>query len=77
LINRDWGFDLAKVRPRIDIWHGEADVNVPIGAAKYLRDRLPHTNATFFPREGHFFILKYWEKILSALVNEQFEDKLE
>ena len=77
LINRDWGFDLASVRPRIDIWHGEADVNVPIGAAKYLRDRLPHANATFLPKEGHFFILKYWEKILSALVNERFEDKLE
>lgn len=70
LINRDWGFDLACVMPRIDIWHGEKDVNVPIGAAKYLRDTLPHTHATFLPGEGHFFILKYWEEILSALVYE-------
>ena len=71
LINRDWGFDLACVKPRIDIWHGEADVNVPIGAAKYLHNILPHTHTTFFPNEGHFFILKYWGKILSALVYEQ------
>jgi len=71
LINRDWGFDLTCIRPRIDIWHGEADVNVPIGAAKYLREILPHTHATFLPAEGHFFILKYWEKILSALVYER------
>ena len=71
LINLDWGVDLACVRPRIDIWHGEADVNVPIGAAKYLRDMLPHTQATFFPGKGHFFIWKYWEEILSALVYER------
>jgi pimeloyl-ACP methyl ester carboxylesterase len=71
LINRDWGFDLACVRPRIEIWHGEADVNVPIGAAKYLRAMLPNTHATFLPNEGHFFILKYWEDILLALVYEQ------
>lgn len=71
LINRDWGFDLACIKPRIDIWHGEADVNVPIGAAKYLCEMLPHTHATFLPDEGHFFLLKYWEKILSALVYER------
>lgn len=29
LVNGDWGFDLQEVKPRIDIWHGEADVNVP------------------------------------------------
>lgn len=71
LINREWGFDLAEIKQRIDIWHGEADVNVPIGAARYLRDKLPHARATFLPGEGHFFLLKYWEKILSELVYQQ------
>jgi pimeloyl-ACP methyl ester carboxylesterase len=69
LINRDWGFYLAMIKPRIDIWHGEADVNVPIGAAKYLSDRLPNVRATYLPGEGHFFLPKYWEKILLALVD--------
>ena len=68
LVNQEWGFDLACVSPRIDIWHGEADVNVPVQAAKYLHDKLPHTRATYLPGEGHFFILKRWEEILSALV---------
>lgn len=69
LINRDWGFDLTMIKPRIDIWHGEADVNVPIGAAKYLCDRLPHVRATYLPAEGHFFLHKYWHSILSSLVD--------
>ncbi len=59
----------SSVRPRIDVWHGEADVNVPIHAAKYLCDLLPHTRATFLPGEGHFFLFNRWEQVLSALVS--------
>jgi pimeloyl-ACP methyl ester carboxylesterase len=70
LVNRDWGFDLKGVTPRIDIWHGEADVNVPIGSSMYLRDMLPHQRTVFLPGEGHFFILKYWDRILAALVQD-------
>jgi pimeloyl-ACP methyl ester carboxylesterase len=69
LINQEWGFDLAGVSPRIDIWHGEADVNVPIHAARYLYDALPNARANFLPGEGHFLIFNHWEEILSALVN--------
>lgn len=67
LVNQEWGFDLASVKPRIDIWHGEADVNVPIHAGEYLRDALPHARATFLPGAGHFFVLNRWEEILTAL----------
>jgi pimeloyl-ACP methyl ester carboxylesterase len=68
LITQEWGFDLATIKPRIDIWHGEADVNVPIGAARYLQNTLPHTRATFLPGEGHFLLLKNWWRILSELI---------
>lgn len=70
LINREWGFDPAGVKPRIDIWHGEADVNVPVHAARYLGERLPHNRVTLLPGEGHFFLLRCWGQILSALVEE-------
>jgi pimeloyl-ACP methyl ester carboxylesterase len=68
LINRDWGFDLTMIKPRVDIWHGTEDVNVPIGAAKHLQERLPHARPNYLSGEGHFFLLKYWGKILSNLV---------
>jgi pimeloyl-ACP methyl ester carboxylesterase len=71
LVNREWGFDLESVRPRIDIWHGEVDVNVPIHAGEYLRDRLPDRRAFFLAGAGHFFFLTRWEEILSELVHEE------
>ena len=71
LVNQEWGFDLESVKPRIDIWHGETDVNVPIHAGKYLRKVLPNTRTTFLPGEGHFFLLRRWEEVLSALVYEE------
>ncbi len=68
LINREWGFNLRDVSPRIEIWQGEADVNVPVHAGRYLQTSLPNNRATFVPGEGHFLIFKHWEEILTALV---------
>ncbi len=68
LINRQWGFDLAGVKPRIDIWHGEADVNVPVHAARYLQETLPHTRLTLLPGKGHFYLFTCWLDVLAGLV---------
>ena len=65
LINRDWGFNLSEIQPHIDIWHGEMDVNVPVEAARYLQATLPNPSLHILPSEGHFFLLKRWEQILS------------
>jgi pimeloyl-ACP methyl ester carboxylesterase len=69
LINRDWGFDPAGIEVRIDIWHGEADVNVPVHAARYLADQIPDNRLTLIPNAGHFMVMTRWEEILSALVS--------
>jgi pimeloyl-ACP methyl ester carboxylesterase len=69
LINRDWGFELSAIRPRIAIWQGEADVNVPAHAARYLDELIPHSYATFMPGAGHFFLFSRWEEILSSLAS--------
>ena len=67
LINQDWGFDLSGVRPRIDIWHGDADVNVPVHAARYMGDILENVRMTLLPGAGHFLIMDRWQEILLAL----------
>jgi pimeloyl-ACP methyl ester carboxylesterase len=70
LINQAWGFDPGGVQPRIDIWHGEADVNVPIHAARFLCAVIPHNHVTFLPGKGHFFLFNCWQDVLSRLVSE-------
>ncbi|MGC9346507.1 MAG: alpha/beta fold hydrolase [Anaerolineae bacterium] len=67
LVNRDWGFDLESIEPRIDVWHGDADVNVPLHAGEYLCDRLPNARTTFLPGAGHLLVLARCQQILSAL----------
>jgi pimeloyl-ACP methyl ester carboxylesterase len=68
-VNGEWGFDLEEVKPRIDIWHGEYDLNVPLHAGRYLAERLPYNRTFFLNAEGHFFIISRWEDILIALVS--------
>ena len=68
LVNGDWGFELGEVVQRTDVWHGEADVNVPFHAGIYLADHLPNSRSYFIPDKGHFFLLNQWSDVLSALV---------
>jgi pimeloyl-ACP methyl ester carboxylesterase len=69
IINRDWGFEPASIRVPVDIWHGEADVNVPIHAGHYLAATLPQARTYFLPGEGHFFVLQRWNEVLAALIS--------
>ena len=58
LVNGERGLNLRNVKPRVDIWHAEADVNMPIHAGLYLRGVLPNSSTVFLPGERHFFLLK-------------------
>lgn len=71
VVNQDWGFDVAEIKVRIDIWHGDADVNVPCHAGEYLHNAIPNTRAIFLPGEGHFLLLKRWGQVLTALISDE------
>lgn len=68
LINSDWGFDLAKINTRIDIWQGDLDKNVPINQAKYQASLLPNNTLHIIKNKGHMLILDEWKNILSELI---------
>jgi pimeloyl-ACP methyl ester carboxylesterase len=72
LVNQDWGFSLKQIKQRVDIWHGDQDVNVPLHAGQYLEAELPETRTFFLSGEGHFFLLNRWREVLSALVNASY-----
>jgi pimeloyl-ACP methyl ester carboxylesterase len=67
IIIQDWGFDIADIGCRIDIWHGEQDRNVPVFSSKYMQDRIPNSRAMFLPGEGHLFLFNYWGTVVQTL----------
>lgn len=68
---RPWGFDVARIKPTVLIWHGEADSTVPVDMGRQLASALPHCRAEFVPNEGHFSLpLLHMERVLSFLGQE-------
>jgi pimeloyl-ACP methyl ester carboxylesterase len=70
IIIQDWGFDIADINCRIDIWHGEQDRNVPISSSEYMQERIPNSRATFLPGEEHLFLLSHWATVVQTLVTD-------
>lgn len=69
LLARDWGFDPVDVRGRVDIWHGDADIHVPLAMIGPLR-RIPNHHLHVVPDRGHYLLLSHWQEIFDTLVAE-------
>lgn len=64
-----WGFRLEDIAFNpIYLWHGEKDINVPIGMARAAASRLTHCQATFYPDEAHTSLaVNHVEEILQTI----------
>lgn len=66
----DYGFQLRDIQMPLHLWHGEADINIPLEMARYMASAVPDCQARFLPGEGHLSLFKkYAENILHTLVN--------
>jgi pimeloyl-ACP methyl ester carboxylesterase len=72
LSTRPWGFELEKIRIPVNLWHGTADPDAPVGMGRAIARALPRCSARFLEHEGHLLIFKYWEEILAALTEDSF-----
>ncbi len=68
VVNSPWGFELAEIKPRVDLWHGDLDRNVPLGQARYQHEMLPTSTLTVCAGQGHLVLLDAWRPILERLV---------
>jgi pimeloyl-ACP methyl ester carboxylesterase len=69
LLQQPWGFPLEEVKVRVLLWQGESDLSVPVAMGRYLAERIPGCEATFFEGEGHLSLVnKHRDEILSALI---------
>nr|AUN37583.1 alpha/beta hydrolase fold family hydrolase [uncultured bacterium] len=48
-----WGFSLEAIRPHVEIWHGDADKNVPVESAYYLHERIAKSDLHILPGVAH------------------------
>lgn len=70
LIVRPWGFRLEDIRVPVHIWHGTEDVDTPVGMGKAVAARIPESQLTICPGEGHMLLFPHWEEILIQLLSE-------
>ncbi|MFA9459817.1 alpha/beta fold hydrolase [Thiohalorhabdus methylotrophus] len=49
-----WDFDVAEIRCPVRLWHGDGDVNAPVGMGRWLARHLPEAELTEWPGAAHF-----------------------
>lgn len=54
---RPWGFRLEAIRVPVLLWHGELDQICSIAMGRKVASAIPHCQAAFLEREGHFSLI--------------------
>jgi pimeloyl-ACP methyl ester carboxylesterase len=68
LWGQPWGFRVEEISfRRIFVWHGELDRIVPAPAVRAMLEKLPSSEAKFYPRDGHSVGSYHWEEILRRM----------
>lgn len=68
LLAHPWGFDPAGIKTETHIWHGDADIHVPISMLAPIT-RIPKHTLHTIPGMGHYLILAHWRVIFETLVD--------
>jgi pimeloyl-ACP methyl ester carboxylesterase len=70
LLRRPWRFNLEEVIfPRIFLWHGELDKEVPVATGREVAGKLAQCKATYYTGEGHIsLIVNHAQNIVQALI---------
>jgi pimeloyl-ACP methyl ester carboxylesterase len=58
------GMDLPRLAVDTVLVHGTADVNVPIGIARFVASQVPHARLIELPGAGHLSVLEHSELLL-------------
>ena len=69
LFARDWGFALEEIAVPVDVWHGDADKNVPFAHGRAMAERIPRARFHECPGEGHLLVVAHLEEILRTITD--------
>jgi pimeloyl-ACP methyl ester carboxylesterase len=66
---KPWGFDLATIPGRVDVWQGGHDRMVPVGHGRWLAAHLGNAHPHLDPAEGHLsLVVDRFPRILDELL---------
>lgn len=65
-----WGVDVAAISAPASIWHGDADLMVPLAHSEALASRIAHARVAVWPGEGHLATVTHVREILTALASD-------
>lgn len=69
LVAGDWGLPFGEMSLPIDVWHGDADLEVTAANVGRLVDALPAGRLTLVPGGGHHLLLAHPGEVLAALAS--------
>ena len=67
LFSHPWGFEVEEIKIPVYLWHGEADLIVPVRMGRYLADQMPTCQARFIPKAGHLWIFEGYEEVFRVM----------
>lgn len=65
---KPWGFALDEVEIPTMLWHGTADLMLPVAHGRWLASRLPHARFHLEEGEGHLSLVAALDRMLEELV---------
>jgi pimeloyl-ACP methyl ester carboxylesterase len=71
LLTRSWGFALREVEVPVDVWHGDADREVPLAQAREQVAALPHAVLHQCVGEGHLLVADRLEEVLGVVTGQR------
>lgn len=63
-----WGFNPSELQVPTTVWQGEMDEETPPVMGRYLAQTISGSQLHEVPRAGHWWYLKGWREVLTALV---------
>lgn len=72
----DWGFRLADVPVKVHLFHGTADMAVPVEFAEHLARALPRAELHLLEGQGHYFPVMYQDVIFETAAAEVAHEQM-
>lgn len=69
LFSRWWGFDIADIQTPVYIWHGDADLVIPLQHGQRMAQLIPNSRLSIVPGSGHLAMLDVAEEAIDLILS--------